>query len=199
MQLLECALAVFARRGLSGAHHAEIAEQAGVSVSTVFVYFPTREKLVVAVLDEVERFLIDMAERAHDSAEPAAEVFRTHLAAFAASVNTHRNHARVWLDWSTAIREEVWPRYMKFQERIVRTLTATIERGQREGDVAPTVDPEGDARLIVASAQMIAQMTFTEQSEAKIDHFMETVLAAALGFRCATAAVIGCRHKVTSE
>lgn len=175
-------MGVFARRGLSGGHHAEIAEAAGVAVSTVFVYFSTRDELVVAVLDEVERFLMEMAERAHTSTQKAPDVFRTHMAAFAAAVDTHRDHARVWLDWSTAIREDVWPRYMKFQERIVGTLAVTIERGQREGDVAPNVDPEGDARLIVAAAQMIAQMKFTEQSEAKVEHFMETVLAAALGY-----------------
>jgi AcrR family transcriptional regulator len=55
-ELMACALAVFARRGLGEARHAEIAAEAGVSVATVFVYFPTREALVDAVLDEVDGF-----------------------------------------------------------------------------------------------------------------------------------------------
>ena len=50
-QLLEIAIDVFAERGLGAARHAEIAERAGVAVSTVFAYFETREALVDAVLD----------------------------------------------------------------------------------------------------------------------------------------------------
>ena len=106
---------------------------------------------------------------------------RAHLAAFAASVDSSRDHARVWLDWSTAIREDVWPRYLDFQGRIIRILAATIERGQREGSVPQSVDPEDDARLIIAAAQMIAQMKFTGEAAARVQHFMETVLTAALG------------------
>ena len=58
-QLLACAMQVFARRGLGAARHAEVAATAGMSVATVFVYFPTRELLVKAVLDEVARFIHD--------------------------------------------------------------------------------------------------------------------------------------------
>lgn len=181
-QLLDCAMSVFASRGLSGGHHAQVAEEAGVAVSTVFVYFPTREELVDAVLGEVERFLFEMADRVHASTESVENVFRTHITAFADAVDTHRDNARVWLDWSTAIREDVWPRYVDFQERIVQTLASTVERGQREGDVAESVDPEDDARLIIGAAHMIAQMKFTGQPDDKIEHFMETVLAAILGF-----------------
>ena len=68
--LLACALRVFARRGIGAAHHAEIAAAAGVSVPTVFVYFPTRAALVEAVLAEVERFYIARAEQAQRACSP---------------------------------------------------------------------------------------------------------------------------------
>jgi TetR/AcrR family hemagglutinin/protease transcriptional regulator len=171
----------FARRGLGAARHAEIAALAGVSVSTVFVYFPTRAQLVAAVLAEVERFLLAMAERAHASALPAPEVILAHARAFADSVDTHPDHARVWLDWSTAIRDEVWPRYLEFQERVVRIFETTIRRGQREGSVPHDVDPEDDARLIVGSAHMIAQMKFTGLSPTRVDRFLRALVRAAVG------------------
>ena len=47
---MECAIEVFSRRGIGRAGHAEIAEQAKVSVATVFNYFNTREELVDEVL-----------------------------------------------------------------------------------------------------------------------------------------------------
>ena len=56
-QLMECAIEVFSRRGIGRAGHAEIAEQAKVSVATVFNYFNTREDLVDEVLAEIEGFV----------------------------------------------------------------------------------------------------------------------------------------------
>jgi TetR/AcrR family transcriptional regulator, hemagglutinin/protease regulatory protein len=182
-QLLQCAMRVFARRGLGAARHAEIAKEAGVSVPAVFFYFPTREELVTAVLDEVDHFLMEMAENIHASERPAPEILLAHAQAFAASVDTHPDYARVWLDWSTAIREEMWPRYLDFQERIVVVLARTIRRWQNERGVASDVDIDDDARLMVAAAHMVAQMKFTRVPAEKLDHFLRTLVGAALGHR----------------
>jgi TetR/AcrR family hemagglutinin/protease transcriptional regulator len=181
-QLLGCALRVFARRGLSGARHAEIAQEAGVSVSTVFVYFPTRADLVDAVLDEVARFLLELAERIHgEQTLPAPDVILRHARAFADSVDSHPDHARVWLDWSTAIREEVWPRYLELQDRVVGILERTVRRGQREGTIPSHVDPEDDARLVVGAAHMLAQMKFTQLEPARVERFIRALVRAAIG------------------
>ena len=174
---------VFARRGLGAARHAEIAKEAGVSVPAVFFYFPTREELVTAVLDEVDHFLMKMAEDLHTTEGPAPEVLLAHARAFAASVDTHPDYARVWLDWSTAIREEMWPRYLDFQERIVAVLARTIRRWQNERGAASDVDIDDDARLMVAAAHMVAQMKFTRVPQEKLDHFLRTLVGAALGHR----------------
>src|SRR6185369_60404 len=101
-QLLTCALRVFARRGLGEGRHAEIAKEAGVSVPTVFFYFPTRADLVQAVLDEVERLYVEMAVLIHGCPLPAPRIMLDHATTFANSVDTHPDYARVWLDWSTA-------------------------------------------------------------------------------------------------
>jgi len=180
-QLLSCALRVFARRGLGEARHAEIAKDAGVSVPTVFVYFPTRGELVNAVLDEVERFFLVLAERVHASALPAPRVLLEHSVAFAESVDSHPDYARVWLDWSTAIRDEVWPRYLDFQERLVNILEKTIRRGQDEGTFATDVDAEDDARFLLSAAHMLAQMKFMRRAPEKVDRFVRTVIRAATG------------------
>jgi TetR/AcrR family hemagglutinin/protease transcriptional regulator len=172
---------VFARRGLGAARHAEIAKEAGVSVPAVFFYFPTRADLVDAVLSEVERFYRTMADEMHSQPLPAPQLLLGHGLAFADSVDTHPDHARVWLDWSTAIRDEVWPRYLTFQSYIVKVLEKTIRRGQREGDLAADVDPEDNARLMFGSAHMIAQMKFTQQSPEQIERFLHTLVRVAIG------------------
>jgi TetR/AcrR family hemagglutinin/protease transcriptional regulator len=180
-QLLTCAIRVFARRGLGEARHAEIAKEAGVSVPAVFFYFPTRVELVDAVLNEVERFYCAMADEIHSQPLPAPQLLLGHGLAFADSVDTHTDHARVWLDWSTAIRDEVWPRYLTFQAYVVKVLENTIRRGQQEGDLAVDIDAEDNAHLMFGSAHMIAQMKFTQQAPEKINRFLHTLVRVAIG------------------
>lgn len=186
-QLLECALRVFARRGLGRASHAEIAQEGRVSVSTVFVYFHSRTALVEAVLKEVDRFYMEMADAYHGGEVSAPEAILAHAEAFARSVETHPDHARVWLDWSTAIRDEVWPAYLQFQERMVRKIEATIRRGRTAGSVAKTVNPRDAALLIVGSAHMIAQMQFTGAPVAQLHRFLEGLVRGALGTELSSA------------
>ena len=112
-RLLAHALRVFARRGLAGGRHAEIARDARVSVPTVFVYFPTREALVAAVLDEVERFYVEMVEATLRLDLPAPELLLALAHAFTASVDTEPERARLWLEWGAALREKSWTRYLR--------------------------------------------------------------------------------------
>src|SRR5690242_19979116 len=63
-QLLDCAVRVIARHGLGSSPHAATAEEAAVSVPTVFAYFPTRVDLLRAVVGEVDRFYEDLSKTA---------------------------------------------------------------------------------------------------------------------------------------
>lgn len=180
-QLLECALRVFARRGIGAARHAEVAGEAGVAVSTVFVYFPTRDDLVAAVLGEVERFYVDLAERVHATGGPAPAVMLAHSSAFADSVDDHPDHARVWLTWSSAVREDIWPRYLAFEDRIVAEIAKTLARGQREGSIGRGISPEDGARLTIGAAHLIARMKLSGRPRAEVDRFLEALIRALAG------------------
>lgn len=146
---------------------------------TVFFYFPTREALVMAVLDEVARFLTEMAVTIHSRDGAAPQIVLAHAKAFAGSVDTHPDYARVWLDWSTAIREEIWPRYLEFQENMVAIIANTIRRWRRERELIDE-NAEDDARLIVGSAHMIAQLKFTRCPPEKVARFLRTVVRSTL-------------------
>jgi TetR/AcrR family hemagglutinin/protease transcriptional regulator len=180
-QLLETALEVVARRGFGKAGHAEIAEAADVAVSTVFLYFPTRRDLLEAVLGEVGRFYLELAVRVHSQEKPCREILWEHRRAFHDSLQTHPHHARIALDWSTAVREELWPLYLDFIEELVANHVRTLERGQREGDVPPSVDPETSARMLIGSAQMTAQLKLLGTDPARVDRIAELLIDAALG------------------
>lgn len=179
--LLQCALRVFARRGIGGAHHAEVAREAKVSVPTVFFYFPTREALVSAVLEEVARFFTEMAETVHGKREPAPELILEHMRAFAEAVDTHPNHTRVLLEWSTALRDEEWPRYLQFQEKIIAMIARTIRRWRMEGRSARDPDAEDDARMIAATGYVLVQMKVAKLPNSRIERFLQTLVRDTLG------------------
>jgi TetR/AcrR family hemagglutinin/protease transcriptional regulator len=179
--LLHCALRVFARRGLGAARHAEIARAARVSVPTVFFYFPTRKALVNAVLEEVARFFTEMAETVHGQRGPAPELILEHMRAFAEAVDTHPDHTRVLLEWSTALRDEVWPRFLRFQEKIIALIARTIQRWRIE--IASGRDPEAedDARMIAATGYVLVQMKVAKLPNARIECFLHTLVRDTLG------------------
>jgi TetR/AcrR family hemagglutinin/protease transcriptional regulator len=169
-QLLDCALKVFAAEGLSGAGHARVAEMADVSVPTVFHYFPTREALLDGVLDEVESFFTTLAEGIHHRDEPASSILAAHALAFLESCDSHPHHIRVWLDWSTAIRAHVWPRYLAFQERLVRLVSDTLLKARAKGELPRDLDLESAARLFVGNAHMAAIMKFSPDSGLNLEN-----------------------------
>jgi TetR/AcrR family hemagglutinin/protease transcriptional regulator len=151
---------------------------AGLSVGSVFNYFPTRDALVEAVLDEVARFILeDVLVPIQRDHVPAPQVLLESALAFAASIEDHPDHARVWLDWSTAVRDEVWTRYLAFQERVLQLLGATTERGKREGSLPAELDTEDAVRLLVGSAHMIAQMQIAGSAADRVRHFIESIIA----------------------
>jgi len=177
---MECALRAFAEEGLGRAGHARVADLGGVSVPTVFHYFPTREVLMDAVLDEVESFFASLAQIVHRRGGTAASVLTAHGLAFLESCETHPHHIRVWLDWSTAIREHVWPRYLSFQERLVGIVAETIARGLCEGQVPPHVDPDTAARLFVGNAHMAAVMKFAPDPPLDLEDLVRQAVATLL-------------------
>jgi TetR/AcrR family transcriptional regulator, hemagglutinin/protease regulatory protein len=188
-QLLACAIRVVARRGIGRATHAEIAAEAGVAVSTTFVYFKTRGDLVRAVLEEVERFQHALLDRHHHTGNSVPRALLDHAIAFASCVDTHPEHARVLLEWSTSIREEIWPLYVRFHDGMVARIAETIRRGQADGTVPAGLDAEDTGLLIVGAGHVVAQMKFTRQPPEKVHRFLLTLPRGAIGADAVAAAL----------
>jgi TetR/AcrR family hemagglutinin/protease transcriptional regulator len=175
-RLLDAAIRVFAERGIGAARPVDVANAAGVAESTIFAYFASRDALVSAVLAEVDRFCSEVNDSVLQRLDRSVPDLVVELVnAFAESVDSHPHHARVWLDWSTAIRDDVWPRYLEFQERIIAGVSVLIRRGQKEGSVGADVNAEDEARMLYGSAQMAAQMRFTGRPPDDMRRFLESM------------------------
>jgi TetR/AcrR family hemagglutinin/protease transcriptional regulator len=180
-QLVDCAVKVFARRGLARGGHAEIGREAGVAVPTVFAYFRTRGDLLAQVLDRVSAYYAEMADRHDRRDNPAPRALIDFAIAFAASVDSHPDTATVLLDWSTAVRSELWPLFLKFHQTMVAKLEAIIRRGQSERSIAADLDVQNAALMIVGAAHLVVQMKFSHTPPERIYRFQLALLRGAIG------------------
>jgi len=64
-QILNAALEIFARKGYAAATVPEIAEAAGVAVGTIYIYYPSKRELFVAVIKNliITTPLLDLIEK----------------------------------------------------------------------------------------------------------------------------------------
>lgn len=158
--LLKTAVEVFARRGIGRGGHTEIAEDGGVSVATVFNYFNTREALVEAVLNEVESYLLALAESIYHECEDPVEAIRNHIHAFLANCESNPAYIKVWLEWSASVRDETWPHYLEFQNKLLDMISEQVDRGIKNGQLEPGLAPKERARWALGNAQMLVSMVF---------------------------------------
>ncbi|QNF24015.1 TetR/AcrR family transcriptional regulator [Aeromonas hydrophila] len=157
-QLMECAIEVFSRRGIGRAGHAEIAEQAKVSVATVFNYFNTREELVDEVLGEIERFVHQMLEQAYTGQGPVSDSIRRHVKLFVDAAYDQPDHASIWLEWSSSVREEVWPRYAKLLDKALERIAPHLQRAMDAGEIQSVLSAQDLARSLTGFGYVMMQM-----------------------------------------
>lgn len=158
--LLNDAVEVFAARGIGRGGHTEIAEMGGVSVATVFNYFNTREDLVIAVLDEVEAQLLNLAEEIYSQGDEPLVAIQNHIKAFIDMCETNPAYVKVWLEWSCSIREEIWPQYISFQNKLLEMIAKQIDKAIKSGDLPSGLSATERARWLLGNSQMLVSMAF---------------------------------------
>lgn len=180
-QLVRSALSAFAEHGVSRATHSHVAKLSGISVPAVHSYFRTREDLQSAVLDVVEAYLIEIVTDSLCAAVPVAQALDTLATLFANEAHEKSDIIKVWLDWSTGVRANVWPRYLVLLGKLHAVAADLFERGKREGEIHPTLDVNATARLFIGGGHTLALMQFADVSDEDvkvfIDHLTRSVMA----------------------
>ena len=178
-QLLGAAVEAFARRGLARTVHADVARRASVAVPTVFHYFPSRDVLLAAVLGALDDRFIRLAEAHHERTDlTARECLRRHALAFMDEVDAAPDHVRLWLEWSTSVREDTWPSYVEFQERLVQVVAGSVARGLASGEIASGLSAPEAARLFVGCAHMAVMTRLAPPTGLDVADYVSRVIEA---------------------
>lgn len=165
-QLLEAALAAFAAQGYRGASLASIADQVGISLPGLLHHFPTKEDLLVRVLEyhedrNLER--IDATFADSSLAESLLDLARHHEA--------DPEFIRLFVVLAAESVDPAHPAHEWFVERYRRTrarLRARVADEQRLGRVTGAIDPDTITRLLMAALDGLELQHLLEPAEAGI-------------------------------
>jgi len=147
-QLVSAAAALMGEHGVANTPVSAIVEAAGVAQGTFYLYFDSKDDVLVAVAERVAEGVIEAAEAALDTDAPAEEQLRSFIDALAGFEQTpgaaelaemlHRPENRLLHD---RLEERMMP-------RLVPLMEAIVEQGVAEGafDVA---DTDAAARFIL--------------------------------------------------
>jgi len=149
--ILAAARKVIATKGLAGTTMEQVAEEAGISKATIYLYFKNKEALYShCVIDGFDAMLECMKEAAAPVNDPIDRL-RTLLEAQVSSIEMNRDFFRVFmtermgqfLDQSTIFGREFAKRQQEYTGLIAGVLRQAAKKGLIKG-----VDPEKGAYLL---------------------------------------------------
>lgn len=179
-QLLDAAVALFAEQGIGEAKHADIAKRTGVSVATTFVYFPTREELIDAVLDDVAEKNLSIFDDVNAAGLSVSQLLTALAEQALDRVDEERAYAQVYLNWSMNFAPHIREKYLACQDIILSRLTEILDvaaPGRQKGKGA-----RDDARILLAASQMLTVMKLDGLSKERMDRFTEHTIDVVLAY-----------------
>jgi AcrR family transcriptional regulator len=168
-RLVEAACAVFADKGYASTRVAEIAERAGVGKGTVYEYFSSKEELLFAVFESINK---DISSRMNDalvSGGSTEEQLHNLMRLGAEVVSEQVDLQPVILDFWAASRgkdfEETYRSAVVASYTFFRNLVSDfIREGQNRGEFKDSIDAEALAALVVAAVDGLGIQLFFDRS-----------------------------------
>ena len=133
-------------------------------------------------LQEVETHLLEMVLGTLGGQGSVHDCLMDLATQFTQSARVDPDLFKVWLDWSTGVRAELWPRYIKLNDRFNEAAQKLLSRGKREGVVPESLNVKAASRLYIGGGHTVALMQFAGVSKREIDLFNDHLVASAMGF-----------------
>jgi AcrR family transcriptional regulator len=149
LKLLAEATKEFARAGYSGANINRISEQAGYAKGTIYNYFPSKQALMLALIDHIAvEHIAYVSEQVRSDTDPSTRLYRFYQAGFA-YVESHRDEARILITSlygpDRDFNEHLYLNYQPMFQLVSRDIiTPGIEQA-----IFRKVDPASTATLLM--------------------------------------------------
>ncbi|WP_373355913.1 TetR/AcrR family transcriptional regulator [Pseudoroseicyclus sp. CXY001] len=142
-EILDAALALFLEDGIQRTRVADIAARAGISKGAIYLYFPSKDALVLALVRRrvtpVVQRIVDLLDTATGDPRPTlGAVLQIIIDGFLGEEN--QGVPKILLREAPISPEVVTIYRREMVERVMPLLTALVARGVAEGHIRP-VDP----------------------------------------------------------
>ena len=140
-KILEAAFRRLAREGYAALSMREIAKDAGVNHALINYHFRTKDQLVITVLDEANRRLLERQHRMYDAPTTFAEKWREARRFYETDLGSGfvRVQAELWAaSMSNAgLREKFVPRLLAWKELVLGGVREAFEALEESGVTLP--------------------------------------------------------------
>lgn len=156
LAILEGAVRVFAEKGFFNTTVAEIARSAGVADGTIYLYFKSKDDLLLSIFDEKMQELCTLARAAIEGETSAVEALRKVCIVHLAAVEENPSLAAVLIvelrQSNAFVRDIEKPRLVEYLD----LLAEIVRRGQTTGEFRSDVHPAAVKRALFGALDEIA-------------------------------------------
>lgn len=183
-RILDAATKVFAKRGFFAAQVADVAKRAGVAAGTVYLYFKSKDDLLLSLFERTMRDAIAEGRATLDALDHTVTPLEQ------LRLIAHAHLARLGRDRQLAVVFQVELRQStKFMARLSTTslrdylgiLRDVIIEGQKAGQFRADINPTLAAKVIFGALDEMATNWILSERDYPLEHDAEPVMHLLLG------------------
>jgi len=186
IQILKCAVTVFARSNYQSARMADIAAEAGISEAAVYKYFPSKSAIYLNVLEHMSTRILTFWQEEIDKEPNAYAALRSMGLTYVRRMSRHPEEVKVQFK---AIAEtgnpEIANRLREDHENYMELIQKVIRKGILDGSLRQDADPDllgflfdGVGILMNMMKLLSFEDRFDEMTILKImDHLLDSIKA----------------------
>lgn len=140
-RILDAAVEVFANKGYHDARVDEIVELSGTSKGAVYFYFPSKQHIFLALVDEFARLLQEGLAQALMQETEGIRRVNAALKSVMITFGEYRHLAKIFLIQAAGLGEAFEEKRMEIHNRFVQVIQLYLEQAVKDGDIPP-IDPE---------------------------------------------------------
>ncbi len=205
--ILDAATRVFYAKGMDAAKMKDVAEEAQLGKGTLYLYFRTKEELILGVAVRHQQQLIARFAALQAEATDGADLLRSLVLAYARKMSEPREHLRMAMcRWATGEPLDMESRGGEAMRQNLRLLFATlcgaVERGKADGSIRAELHTPRTAISLLAAVDgaLLMQLkqacfelkaVFPDGSPPSVEEAIELYLRSVTTGKARLAAVVG--------
>jgi AcrR family transcriptional regulator len=134
-QIRRAALAVFARRGFHGTTVEDIAQEAGIAKGTVYLYYASKQEILIAIFRRYIDGMLDFVDGLLDSALSVSEILAEFVKRQIDIIREEPDLMRVLSRRSLLALSDGDERMLEFQRYLLDRIATLLERGKKLGEM----------------------------------------------------------------